>query len=178
MSRIAPVDLKQPPEHAAEFLGAVKAQLGGVPNFYRVIAHSPAASGAYANMLGALEQGQLDPALRERIAIAIATRNECDYCLAAHALGGKMAGLSAEEIASARRFEASSTKDAAALAFVAAAMDEIGGITDAKLDAARSAGWSDGELIEMIAHIALNQMTNTINRLAETVIDMPKYEEE
>ena len=90
MSRIAtPPSIEAAPAASQPFLRAVKTQLGSVPNMFRVIANSPAALEGYLGLNGALAKGSLDPKTRQRIALAVAQVNGCDYCLAAHSYLGK-----------------------------------------------------------------------------------------
>jgi len=83
MSRIAVPNLEDVPEGSKEGLAAVYAQLGVVPNLFRLIASSPAALTGFLNFSGALKK-TLDVKTRERIALAVAQVNGCDYCLSAH----------------------------------------------------------------------------------------------
>lgn len=175
MTRIATTKPDQAPQSVQPLLDAIQNQFGSVPNFYQVLATSPAAAMGYAGLVGALEEGALEPAVREIIAVAIAARNGCEYCLAAHALGAKVAGVGRDDVQAACRFEATHPKTGAALVFVKAALDGTGDVPDDVLAAARSAGWIDAELVEMLAHSALNTFTNMLNRLAQTPVDMPKF---
>ena len=103
MSRISIPSVEQSLEASKPLLAAVKQQLGVVPNLMRLVGHSPAALEGYLSLNGALNKGKLDARLRERIALAVAEFNGCDYCLSAHDyLGRNVAKLSAEEIDAAR----------------------------------------------------------------------------
>jgi alkylhydroperoxidase family enzyme len=55
-------------------------------------------------------------------------------------------------------------------------VNERGRISDETLASARSAGLSDAEIIEIVANVALNVLTNFANNLAETEIDFPVVE--
>ncbi|MFL6626699.1 MAG: carboxymuconolactone decarboxylase family protein, partial [Vitreoscilla sp.] len=90
MSRIpTPASIDASPAASQPLLQAVEKQLGSVPNLFRVVANSPAALEGYLGMMGALAKGALPAATRERIALAVAEVNGCNYCLAAHAYLGK-----------------------------------------------------------------------------------------
>ena len=81
----------------------MKKQLGVAPNLFRVVANSPAALEGYLGLNGALGKGQLDARTRERIALAVAEINGCDYCLSAHTyLGKNLAKLDDAEMAANR----------------------------------------------------------------------------
>jgi alkylhydroperoxidase family enzyme len=52
-------------------------------------------------------------------------------------------------------------------------LESRGNVTDAELAAARQAGITDGEIAEVVAHVALNVLTNYFNVLARTEVDFP-----
>lgn len=158
----------------AELFTAVKGKLGMVPNLMRTLGQSPAALEAYLGFSGTLATGVLPGKLREQIALTVAEANACDYCLAAHSLLGKGAGLSADAILDARRVSAADAKSDALLKFAAAVVESRGLVSDGAVAAVRAAGASDAEIIEIVAHVALNTFTNYTNHVAGTVVDFPK----
>ena len=48
-----------------------------------------------------------------------------------------------------------------------------GHVDDADLQAVQAAGYSDGQVIEIVLHVALNTLTNYVNEVAQTTIDFP-----
>jgi len=173
-SRIPALDPVNATGQTAELFTAVKGKIGMVPNLMRTLGHSPAALGAYLGFSAALDHGVLAGQVREQIALAVAETNACDYCLAAHSLIGKGAGLSADAILAARRVEAADAKTDALLKFAAAVVEARGLVSDEAIAAVRAAGASDAEIIETVAHVALNILTNYTNHVARTVVDFPK----
>jgi uncharacterized peroxidase-related enzyme len=174
MSRITAIDPTQATGKTAELFTAVKGKLGVVPNLMRTLGQSPAALEAYLGFSGTLAKGVLPAAVREQLALAIGESNACDYCLSAHTLLGKGAGLTPEAIVEARRSQAADAKVDALLKFAAAVVAARGLVADEALAAVRAAGASDAEIIEVVAHVALNTLTNYTNHVAQTVIDFPK----
>lgn len=173
MSRLAIPTLDTAPEASKPVLTAVQKQLGAVPNLFRLIANSPVALEAFTGFHGALTRS-LDVKTRERIALAVAEVNGCDYCLSAHSyLGANLAKLSAEEIALNRKGGSADGKAAAAVAFAAKVARERGHVDEADIAAVRAAGFGDGEIVEIVAHVALNVFTNFLNETAKTDIDFP-----
>jgi uncharacterized peroxidase-related enzyme len=158
------------PEARAQLLAAKKA-MGMLPNLYRVVGNSPASLTGYAGFSDALDHGQLPKRTREQIALMVAATNGCENCLATHRVTGRIAKLGTAEISEAEAGRAADPREAAALSLAAAMLAQIGNVDDATLAAARAAGWSDGDIVEVAAHVALNQFTNMINRLARTPID-------
>lgn len=171
--RIAPVDPAHAEGHAKELLSAVKAKLGVTPNMMKTLAHSPAALEGYLSLNGALGKGLLPAKVREQIALLVSQENGCEYCIAAHSLLGKHAGLKPEQMIAARKGVSDDPKSKAALILARQVLQGQGRVTDAQLAAARENGVSDGEIAEIVAHVALNVLTNYFNVLARTEVDFP-----
>ena len=174
MSRIIALDPTNTAGRAGELFAAVKAKLGVVPNLMRTLGHSPAALEAYLDFKATLGTGVLSAKIREQIALTVAEINSCDYCLAAHSLVGKGTGLNNDAIIAARRAEADDPKTDALLKFAAAVVEWRGLVSDDAIAAARAAGISDAEIIEAVANVALNILTNYTNHVAQPVVDFPK----
>lgn len=175
MSRIqTPASIEASPVAAQPLLEAVKKQLGIVPNLFRVVGNSPAALEGYLGLNGALSKGLLEARTRERIAIAVAELNGCDYCLSAHTLLGRGAGLTPEAIDDARRGTAADSKITALLQFAREVVAARGQVSDEVLATVRAAGATDAEIVEVVAHVAVNVLTNYTNNVARTAIDFPR----
>jgi AhpD family alkylhydroperoxidase len=175
MTRIVtPSTVDTSPAQSRPMLEAVKKQLGSVPNLFRVIGNSPAALEGYLGLSGALAKGRLDAKLRERIALRVAELNGCDYCLSAHTyLGRELAKLDDAELSSSREGRSSDARVEGALRFVTAIVQERGHVSDTALLDARSAGYDDAQLIEIVLHVAVNTLTNYVNSVAGTEVDFP-----
>jgi uncharacterized peroxidase-related enzyme len=174
MSRLPMVQPENASGAAAELLAGVQKALGVTPNMTKVMVNSPAVLKAYLDFSGALNGGSLPAAVRERIAILLAQENGCDYCLSAHTyIATNIAKVDADEADRARSGRASDAKTEAILAFATAVVRSRGGVEDTDLKAARAAGLSDGEIAEVVAHVALNVFTNYLNKAADTDIDWP-----
>lgn len=174
MSRIPALDPKTAPAPAKALLDAVQAQLGVTPNFIRVLANSPKALEGFLGLYGAAAGFALDKATQERIALAVAEGNACEYCVSAHTAIGRHAGLTNDEMALNRRGSSGEARAAATVAFAKALNDNLGEITTAEFDAARHAGLTDGEIVEVIAIVALNVFTNILGKATRVQIDFPK----
>lgn len=174
MSRLDPVDPSTATGKSKQLLDAVKDKLGVVPNMTRVMAASPVVLEAYLGFSGALASGSLDAKIREELALLTAQENHCNYCLSAHTAIGKMVGLNHDEIVASREGNGTNPKTTAALIFAKRMLDTRGVISEADLATVRSAGFSDGEIAEIIAHVALNVFTNYFNVATDVDIDFPK----
>lgn len=169
-----PASIDAAPAASRPLLEGVRKMLGSVPNLFRLTANSPAALEGYLGLNGALAKGSLTPQTRERIALAVAEINGCDYCLSAHAyLGKNLAKLDEAEIAANRAGGSSDPKADAAVRFAARLVRERGQVSDADVSAVRMAGYSDAEIVEIVAHVALNTLTNYLNEAFDTPIDFP-----
>jgi uncharacterized peroxidase-related enzyme len=162
------------PAAAQPLLTAVKRQLGSVPNVFRVICNSPSGLAGFLGLNGELAKGSLDARTRERIALAVAEVNGCDYCLAAHSyLARNLAKLDDSEIAANRAGHSNDPKADAAVRFAVRVVVSRGHVSDADLHAVRAAGFDDAEIVEIVLHTALNTLTNYVNEVARTEIDFP-----
>jgi uncharacterized peroxidase-related enzyme len=169
-----PASVEASPAAAQPLLHAVEKQLGVVPNLFRVVGNSPAALEGYLGLNGALGKGELEAATRERIALAVAEANGCDYCLSAHTyLGKNLAKLSEAEISANRNGSSSDSKAAAAVRFAVKLVKARGHVADADVQAVKKAGYNDAQGIEIVLHVALNTLTNYVNEVAKTEIDFP-----
>ena len=175
MTRLpTPASIEASPAAAQPLLQAVKKQLGVLPNMFRLVATSPAALEGYLGLNGALAKGALEAPTRERIALAVAEINGCDYCLSAHSyLGKNLAKLSDVEIAANRNGGSGDAKADAAVGFAVKLVKARGHVTDADIKAIKDAGYNDAQLIEIVLHVALNTLTNYVNEVAKTEIDFP-----
>ena len=175
MSRIAiPASIAAAPAASQPLLDAVKKQLGVVPNLFRLVANSPAALEGYLGMSGALGKGELPAPTRERIALAVAEINGCNYCLSAHTyLGKNLAKLDDAEIAANRSGASNDIKADAAVRFAAKVTQQRGKVSSDDMAAVKAAGYSDAQIVEIVQHVALNTWTNYINEVAGTEIDFP-----
>jgi len=178
MSRIpTPASITDAPEKSQGALNAVKAQLGVAPNMFRLIANSPQTLDGYLGLSGALGKGALAPTTRERIALAVAEINACNYCLSAHTyLGKTLTKLDDAEITANRSGASNDPIADAAVRFAAKLVRVRGQVSDADVTAVKAAGYTNAQILEIIAHVALNTFTNYVNEALKTDIDFPVVE--
>ena len=157
----------------AATLSDVSRKLGMVPNLFATLAHAPAALNGYLGLTETLAGGRLSAAQREIVALAVGQRNACQYCLSAHTLLGRNAGLSAQQIALARSGRADTALDTAIARFAAQLTEQRGRLSSADLQGLRQAGLDDGLMLEVVAQVALNVLTNYTNHVAGTEVDFP-----
>lgn len=173
MPRLNAVDPATVTGKTKDMLDAVNKKLGMTPNMMRTMANSPSVLEGYLNFSGALSHGTLGAKTGERIALALASANHCDYCASAHSAIGKMVGLTPDDIGAGLKGGSTDAKADAAVKFARAVVESRGEVKDSDLAAVRGAGFTDGEIGEIVAHVALNVFTNYFNTVAQTAIDFP-----
>lgn len=175
MARISyPDSIDTAPAASQPFLTKVQGQLGSVPNLFRLVSTSPAALEGFLGLSGALGKGTLGAKTGERIALAVANVNHCTYCNSAHGYIAKnLVKLSDEEIEANRRGGSTDAAANAAVAFAKQVTETRGQVSAADLDVVRAAGFTDAQLVEIVAHVALNTLTNYVNEVFGTEVDFP-----
>jgi AhpD family alkylhydroperoxidase len=136
-NRISPLDPESATGKTKQLFDDIRARLGFVPNLFRVLGNAPSALQAYFDFSSALQAGTLDAKVQEQIGIAVAESNLCDYCLAAHVVLGRKAGLTEGEIADAIHAKAANTRTDAIMKLARGIIVERGEISDVELERAR-----------------------------------------
>jgi uncharacterized peroxidase-related enzyme len=174
MPRIAIPGRDQAPAESQQILDNVNKTLGFVPNLQRLMSISPNALAGWAALMGSLAK-TLDVKTRDGIALAVSEADGCDYCLAAHSyVAGNFAKVAPEEITRNRQGKSSDPKRQAAISFAKALIETRGKVSDADFAAVKAAGWSDANIVEMIALSAQFLLTNFMNNAIQTPIDFPQ----
>ena len=175
MSRISIPTADQTLDAAKPLLAAVHKQLGVTPNLMKLVSHSPSSLDGYLALSGATGKGKLSVQLRERIALAVAEFNGCDYCLSVHDyLGRNLAKISDAELNAARGGQSEDARTQAGLHFALQVLQTRGHVSDAALAAVRLAGFDEASVLEIVVNVSLNVLTNYVNNVAQTDIDFPK----
>ncbi|WP_018268524.1 carboxymuconolactone decarboxylase family protein [Methylosinus sp. LW4] len=174
MPRIPVLDSNSASADIRATFDAVKGKLGVVPNLLKTIAHAPSVLNSYLGFSGAVGGGALPATLREQLALLSAETNGCDYCASAHQAIGKMVGLDADEIVRGYAGDSADPKARAALVFAKSVLANRGKVSDADFTAVKAAGYSDGDVLEIVANLTLNIFTNYLNNVAQTDIDFPR----
>ncbi len=173
MSRIELIDPVRTSGERKQLLDQIHGAFGATPAMFRAVANSTAALKSMWGSFGALAGGVIPPRLGEQIAVAVADRNACEYCLAAHTALGRKAGASGDEMAAAQQGESADPQTAAALRFALKLVEQRGRLADADVQALRAAGFGDEQIVEIVAHVALNLFTNYVNVALAVPVDFP-----
>jgi len=173
-NRILPLDPKSAAGKTKKMFDEMQAKFGMVPNLFRVLGNAPAALEAYVNFSSALHGGALDTKVQEQIGLAVAESNLCDYCLSAHIILGRKAGLTEDEIVDAIRARAADPKTDAILKLARSIIIQRGEITGTDLQHARDASLTDTAIVELVANVVLNIFMNYLDHVARTAMDFPE----
>lgn len=171
MSRINAISLDTATDATRPVLEGVKKKIGFLPNLFSTLAKAPVALDTYVQASAILGKTSLSAQQKEAVYLATSQVNGCDYCLAAHTLFAGKAGLSAEDIVAARHGELN-----AYAALARRLVETRGHLNDEQIAAARAAGIDDVKIIEVIALVAVQTLTNYLNNTALTDIDFPAIE--
>ncbi|HEY4146961.1 peroxidase-related enzyme [Pinirhizobacter sp.] len=173
MTRSIPLELDQVPSDSKPTLEAFTKNIGFTPNMMATFAQSPIAFNAWAALFGALSKS-LDVKTRDSIGLAVSEVNGCNYCLTVHSFTAEhMAKLPADEIILARKGEATDPKRHAAVEFARKVIESRGQVSDTDLKAVREAGYTEANVIEIIALVAMYSLTNFFNNVFDPEKDFP-----
>jgi uncharacterized peroxidase-related enzyme len=172
MTRINPVE-RNTNSKTRELWEMVEKKWGMVPNMIATMAHSPAVVKAYFDANQALAAGSLPNALRQQIALTVSEFNQCDYCVSAHTQLAEKAGLKESDLLDARHGTSSNRKTNAALTFARKIVEDRGHVNDDDVEEVRRAGYTDGDIAEIISTVCMTTFTNYFNQVAGTEVDYP-----
>jgi uncharacterized peroxidase-related enzyme len=177
MTRLDAVNPETATGKVQEMFTAIQGKLGSVPNMMRTMGNSSAVLNGYLGLSSALSGGLLGGKTGELIAMTVAQNNACDYCLSAHTfIGTQLLKVDHAALESARHADATDAKTTAVLQFAQTLVQKRGLVSNEDVAIAIAAGLSQGEIVEVVAHVALNVFTNYINNTALTEIDFPLVE--
>ena len=176
MPLMKPLTIESAGPEAGKVLEGIKAHLGKIPNIFATLAHSPVALQSFLAHGDALKKGALTAREVESVALVVGERNDCHYCVSAHSVIGKMAGLNPEEIKGARAGKNGNEKLNALLKLSGEIVETKGRPSEGSVQAFFKVGYSEAALVEVIALVAHNIFTNYFNHINDTEIDFPKAE--
>jgi alkylhydroperoxidase family enzyme len=159
------------PERSVPVLKGALAAGGQLSNIVGVLAGSPATLRAYARFRSELRNGALPHKTQQRIALAVAEHQGSEYALATLTRTAREAGLGLDEIALAREFNSNDEREAMLLRYIKALLDAVGAPPLHLHEEAREIGWEDEQIIEAIAHVALNGFGNLMTRAGDVPTD-------
>jgi uncharacterized peroxidase-related enzyme len=177
MQRLTALDPETTTGKSKDLFTAIQGKLGMVPNMMRTMGNSPAVLNGYLSFNAALGEGVLGAKLGELIALTVANANSCEYCNAAHSfIGEKLVHIDTKAISDAREGRSSDAKTQAALEFSRILVKKRSLVSDADVNALKAAGYGEAAIAEIIAHVAINLLTNYFNNAVRVKVDFPEVE--
>ncbi len=177
MTRLTAINPEQATGKTKELFTVIQRKLGMVPNMMRTMGNSPAFLEGYLNLSAALAGGTLSAKTGELIALTVAESNHCNYCLSAHSyIGANLVKIDAASLEAARNASSTNAKTDAILKFAATLVEKKGLVNNMDVNTVKEAGLTEGEVGEIVGHVALNILTNYYNNTANTTIDFPVVE--
>src|SRR5579864_8774176 len=173
MSAVTEIDPKDATGTTKTIFDRLEHALGRVPTMIRLMAHSPAILETYLHFTTALEQTTLSPRARALITVAIAEANGCDYMLSLGMALGARQGVSESDLQAARLGHGHDGKTADTLQFATSIIRSAGRVPPAEIERLRRRGFSDAEIVDVVAAVALNIFRNYFNLALGTEIDSP-----
>jgi alkylhydroperoxidase family enzyme len=159
------------PERSLPVLKGALAAGGQLSNFIGAMAGSPAALRAYARFRSELRHGTLPLKTQQRVALAVAEHQRSDYALSTLSRTAREAGLGLDEIALAREFDSRDEREAVLLRYVKALLDDDAAPPLHLHEEAREADWTDEQILEVVAHVALSTFTSLVTRAGNMPLD-------
>lgn len=150
----------------------LKKGLGMVPNLYATLAHSETALGTYLTLQNA--KSSINGKSREVVNLVVSQVNKCEYCLAAHTVIGGMVGFTPEQIIEIRQGRATFDAKLDVLArLVRNIAIERGHANPELVDEFLAAGWTPGNLVDVMVVIGDKTVTNYLHGTTKVPVDFP-----
>jgi uncharacterized peroxidase-related enzyme len=161
------------PTAARTTLNNVVKAWGFLPNLGAVIAESPAALELLWAGYGALtSKATLSPAEQQLVCVAASRENRCSYCVAAHSTMALGADLPPPVLNAVRDSIPIADKRLEALRKVTQTIvQQRGWLSEADKQQFVDAGFSPGQLLEVVGWVSMKILTNYTNHIAETPVD-------
>ena len=173
MQRIKAINPKTATGKTKALLARIQKTHGEISNMMHTMANSPVVLEGFLKFSDAIAGGTLSTRLREQIALAVAEVNDSQYCISLHTAGAKSLGLSEDDLTACRRFASTDPMEEVALQFTFRLVMNRGETSALDLERVRRAGFSDAEIVEIIANVALNIFANYFNKVAGVAVDSP-----
>jgi len=155
------------PADSAAVLAAAKERYGFVPNLAAYIAESPLVLASVLKLSEQFEQSSLSPQEQQLVLLTVSALNGCSYCKTAHTALGKKAGLSNEKLQAVIAFRSLEDRRLEELRiFTLSVVEEKGYVDEGKVLAFLDAGFTKGQVFEIVLGVALKTITNYSNHLA------------
>jgi uncharacterized peroxidase-related enzyme len=158
------------PQNQSNF-DALQKAIGMVPNLYATIAYSENGLSRYLAFQGA--KTSLSNKEKEAVNLVVSQVNGCHYCQSAHTVIGKMNGFTEDEIINLRNGHSSDNKLNALVTIAKDITENKGRVADVNLNAFYTAGYNNGNLVDVILQVSDKIAMNYLHNLTQVPIDFP-----
>jgi alkylhydroperoxidase family enzyme len=159
------------PEGSDQILKTIAETGGSISKFVGVLAGAPRALRAFARLRSELRGGSVPEATQARVALAVAERRGDGYSVAQHARHARQIGLGLDEISRARGFDSGDEKEAQLLRLLEATIDADGHPPVYLIEEAREVDWTDEQILEALALVALNEFQSLVANAGGLPVD-------
>ena len=157
-----------------EILENAKKNLGFVPNMYVSMGANPALLDSYMYAYNSFRvNAGFTPIEQEVIFLSIAYENNCEYCVAAHSfIGDKMSKVPTEVTDAIRNGQPIADAKLAALSTLSRSLTATrGNVSQGEIDTFLAAGYTEEQVLGIIAGIAVKTMSNYSNHISGAKVD-------
>jgi len=173
MARVALLDPDQATGRVKEVFERVKSYYRMVPGLQKALAYLPETTDALWTLsLTTAREGSIREELKRVFFAVTAYEVECEYCTAAHMialLGKRWSREECVEVIEGKPSRRLSDKENAAVNFARVVGRRPAAVTDEMVDELRAIGWTDAEIVEIVASVALMRYTTTV----ASALDVP-----
>lgn len=173
MARVALIDPDQATGRTKEVFEHVKRHYHMVPALQKGLAYLPETTDALWSLsVATVTEGSIREELK-RVFFAVAAHEvECEYCTAAHTIdliGRHWTKEECAEVIAGKPSPRLSNEENAAVNFAREVARRPGAVSDEMVEELRALGWTDAQIVEIVASVALMRYTSTV----ATVLDIP-----
>ena len=173
MARVALVDPDKATGRAKEVFDRVKSYYHMVPGLQKGLNYLPETTDALWTLsLATALEGSIGEELKRVFFAVTAYEVECEYCTAAHMLallGKTWSREECVEVIEGKPSPRLSHKENAAVNFARVVGRRPAAVTDQMVEDLRTEGWTDAEIVEIVASVALMRYTSTV----ASALDVP-----
>ncbi|MFO8081509.1 MAG: carboxymuconolactone decarboxylase family protein [Armatimonadota bacterium] len=173
MPRLNEVQPEEASGHVKQIYDAAENEFGSVPNLFKGLANSPVGLRAYTQLGKIIDTGDLSVTQQSIVRLVVSQFNGCDYCVGAHTMECREHGMTEAETLQIRRGESDDPERAALIDFTLCVVETKGFVDDEDLAAFRDAGYTDGNVVEVLTIIAQKTLSNYFNHVHGTELDFP-----
>jgi AhpD family alkylhydroperoxidase len=162
------------PDGARQALAGLKQAFGLVPNLAAMMANSPPLVNSFAAASAQFAGGTFTGGERQVLLLSNAVANRCAWAVAFHSTQALKEGVDAADVAAVRRGELPAGARLAALSrFTRTLIDKRGHLDKDDAEAFTAAGFTSGQLLEVITGVAISAMANYAGNVARPPVEEP-----